>query len=336
MTAAMVCRFVLLLSAACAAASACGGGGGIPDEELEGLVISPPDEPPPIDLDRAVADGRELGRALAVGHHAVRGKLGAHVAVITSRVEVTEGSAGEPVEQLSDETRLEVAADGRYHARLDNSADYGREVIFDGQALYLRPRYAKWHRRPPNDEHEAGAILDQMYAVAGDYFDLVAHAAEVSDKGAEQVAGRAGRRVEIRLAPRPGTPPAQPLTQRTWRESVVVQALSGDAVLDAETALPLRARFSATVGFQRDGRSFTMSLEVGHELSAIGAGPAADALAVPAPEVVIATPERLREVDDRDQLLEGIAPPTRRGRAPAAAAPPAPAPAGPPPRKEVE
>jgi hypothetical protein len=50
---------------------------------------------------------------------------------------------------------------------------------------------------------------------------------------------------------------------------------------------------------------------------------------VPATEDVVATPERLREVDDRDFLLQGIAPPLRKAAdgstiAPQPKAPPAP------------
>jgi len=294
-------------AATLALSAACGGGGGVADEELGGLVVSPPSEDPAVDPARASTDGRELGRALAIRHAEVARRLGAHTAKITSRIEVKEGDT--VVESLSDETLVEISADGDYHARYDNSADYGREVIWQGGAMFLRPRYAKWHRRPPTDEQEPIAVRDQMYAVAGDYFDLVAHAAEVSDKGAAEVAGRSGRRVEIKLDPSPARPPAQPLTQRKWRESVTVQALEGEAVLDAESAIPLQARFAAKVTFNRDGRTFTMSLEVGQELAAIGQ---AVALVTPPPEEVVTTPERSRETDERDALLQGMAPPAKR------------------------
>lgn len=289
------------------ALGACSGDGGIKDEELEGLVVSPPSERPPVELGKASADGVELGRALTTPHHEVAGKLGAHVVKVTTRIEVKEGD--KVVESLSDETVLEYAADGQYHARYDNSADYGREVLWQSGALYLRPRYARWHRRPPTTDAEPQTIRDQMYAVAGEYFDLVAHAAEVTDKGAATVAGRDGRRVEIKLSPSPVKAPAETLTQRKWRETVTVQELAGEAVLDAEAALPLSARFTGKLAFSRDGRSFTMTLEVGHDVSAIGQ---AVALVTPPPEEVVETPERLREVDERDQLLEGIAPSSKK------------------------
>jgi hypothetical protein len=307
-------RAALILATLALGLGACSGDGGVKDEELEGLVVSPPSERPPVDLDKATADGVELGRALTTPHHEVAAKLGAHQLKVTSRIEVKEGDT--VVETLSDETVLEYAADGQYHAKYDNSADYGREVLWQAGALYLRPRYARWHRRPPTNDSEPQTIRDQMYAVAGEYFDLVAHAAEVTDKGAATVAGRGGRRVEIKLAPSPRKPAAQVLTQRKWRETVTVQALTGEAVLDAEAALPLSARFAATLAFSRDGRSFTMTLEVGHEVTSVGQ---AVALVTPPPEEVVDTPQRSREVDERDQLLDGFAPSSKKaGPQPAA------------------
>lgn len=296
---AFVCAVALL--------TACTGDGGVKDEDLEGLVISPPSEAAAVDPGKAAGDGGELGRAFAIEHREVGKRLGPHTVKITSRIEVKEGDT--VVENLTDETTIEVTADGEFHARYDNSADYGREVLWQGKILFLRPRYAKWHRRPPTDEQEPHRLRDEMYAVAGDYFELVAHAAEVSDRGAVQVGGRDGRRVEVKLSPSPKKPPVQHLTQREWRESITVQELEGDAVLDAESAIPLQVRFKTRFTFARDGRTFTMTLEVGQELAGIGQ---AVALVTPPPEEVVATPERSRETDERDALLEGIAPPSKK------------------------
>ncbi|MCA9680076.1 MAG: hypothetical protein H6708_17290 [Kofleriaceae bacterium] len=313
---------------ACLAAG-CSGHGGVKDEELEGLVVAPDDQPPPVDVDKAATDGRELTRALALPDRDVAA-LGSHRVHITSKVEVKEGA--EVVDSLSDDTILEVAADGQFHGKLDNSADYGREIIFTGGELYLRPRYARWHRRLPTEPGEPAHLRDELYAVLGDYFDLVGHAAEVSDKGAATVAGRAGRKVEIKLAPSPGKPPRQALTQRKWRESVTVTALAGEAVLDADHGFPLSAHVTAELGFVRDGRSFTMALEVTHELADFGA---AIAIAPPPADETVDTPMRLREVDERDALLEGIAPPAKAsgGNAPTGRGP---EPTQPPPPVDLE
>ena len=59
----------------------------------------------------------------------------------------------------------------------------------------------------------------------------------------------------------------------------------------------------------RDGRRFTMKVSVDSTISGLGS-PAM--VLAPADGEVVATPERVREVDDRDYLLQGIAPPLRR------------------------
>jgi hypothetical protein len=300
-------RLLGAIGFALVSASACGSGGGVKDEELEGLVLAPPAEATAVAIDRAVKESGELARAFALPHHEVAKKLGAHTVKITSRYEVKEGD--KVVDQLSDTTTIELGAGESFRAVYENSADYGREVIFEGGHLFLRPRYSKWHRRAPNEPAEPAHTRDQMYAVLGDYFAVVAHAAEVTDKGPAKAAGRDGRRVEIKLDPTPAKPAAQVLTQRKWRESVTVQALEGDAVLDADSAAPLQARFKATFTFSRDGRTFTQTLEVGQEVTGVGS---AVALVTPPPEEVVVTPERSHEVDERDELLKGMAPPSRR------------------------
>jgi hypothetical protein len=73
--------------------------------------------------------------------------------------------------------------------------------------------------------------------------------------------------------------------------------------------VPLSVKLTGTVVFTRDGRRFTMKVSVDSSASEIGR---AAAIAAPPADQVVSTPERLREVDDRDFLLQGIAPPLRR------------------------
>jgi hypothetical protein len=68
-------------------------------------------------------------------------------------------------------------------------------------------------------------------------------------------------------------------------------------------------KLTGTLGFSREGRRFTMKLAVDSTIS--GLGTTAE-IAPPSDDEVVATPERRREVDDRDYLLQGIAPPLRR------------------------
>jgi hypothetical protein len=295
----------VVLAVAVAAVAACSGGK-TSDQELGELVVAPTRERPPIDVALAARDPGELGRALAMPHHDALAALGPHTHVAKSAVVVHDGAA--QVDALTVETTIEPGADGAWHAVANNSADYGREAIWHGGALYLRPRYARWHRRAPNDAEEPTRLRDEYGAEIAAVWDLVAPGVALADKGPRTVAGRAGRVVELAPARSPRTPPPEPLTQRKWRESRVVEAVSGEVVLDAGTGAPLAARLAGKISFVRDGKRYTMTIDASHEVRDVGQ---LVAITLPPPDEVVATPERLREVDDRDALLKGIAPPTR-------------------------
>ena len=286
--------------AACAAA--CGGGRG-GDREPPGLVTATVTAPRPIDVDRAARDAGELARAVAQPWRIAAAALGDHSLTIDSTVVVKDGAA--VLEQLGEHVTIASAAAGAYHATADNTADYGREVVWVGGQLYLRPRYALWHGRGPERDDEPQELRDQLAAVLGDYLDLCARGLEVSDKGPAQAAGRSGRRVELKLAPTPRAVPAQAVTQRAWRDTIVVTAARGEVVLDDELGVALTGTLTAEVRFQRDGKPLTMAVTVTHTALAT----AAPAVAPPAADQVVATPIRAREVDDRNALLKGIAPP---------------------------
>lgn len=284
------------------ALGACGGGGAS-DRELQGLVTSVSTAPKPIDTGRAARDGAELARALAQPWRVAAKVLGDHRLTVTSSVEVRDGTA--VLERLGDETVIESAANGDYHAKSDNTADYGREVVALGGKLYLRPRYALWHARGPESDDEIAAIRDQMAAVLGDYTDLVARGIEVSDRGAVQQVGRPAHKLALALAPSPRGATKAAVTQRAWRDSVVVKSLTGEVVLDDELGVALGGKLVAEATFVRDGKPLTMAITVEHHVATIPA----PVIAAPPVEQTVATPERAREVDDRNALLQGIAPP---------------------------
>jgi hypothetical protein len=299
--------------AASLVALGCGRSQGVPDRDLGGLVVASNRHAPKIDVDRATTDPGELGSALALPHHEVAALLGVHTVAIAMATHVTEN--GKPVTDLDDKTSVELGAKGTFHAIYTNSADYGRETTFVGGVLYLRPRYQRWHQRAPETPDEPTQLADQFYDPIVATWELLAPGVELTDKGPAQVAGRAGRKIEVKPAPSPKQPAAEPLAQRKWRETRTIDALTGEVVLDAETGVPLAVKLSGTIGFTRDGRRFAMQVSVQSDVTAIGQ-PAA--IATPSTEEVVATPERLREVDDRDYLLQGIAPSSHH---PAAKAP---------------
>lgn len=311
---------IRVVLAATLALAACGRSQGVEDRDLGGLVVAPSAEDRPIDVDRAAKDPAELGRALAVVHH--RWPLPAHTLSISTATTVEEG--GKPVDDLTDHTTLELGDKGAFHAVYTSSADYGREVIFAGGQLYLRPRYQKWHQRAPETPDEPAQLQDEMAGAVFATWDLLAPGVELTDQGPTQVGGRAGRKIAVKLSPSPRRPPAEPLPQRAWRQQRSIDAVSGEVVLDAEKGVPLHVALTGTVGFTRDNRRFAMKVSVQAEVSGVGT---AATIQAPAAEDVVATPERLREVDDRDFLLQGIAPPLRKNPD-GTAVTPAPVPAG--------
>jgi hypothetical protein len=288
------------------AAVACGRSKGVPDQELGNLVVETTKPAPPIDVARAAKDPVELGRALMQPHRKVAAAVGAHTALLASKTTVDEG--GKVVSDMSEQTKLELGDKDTFHAEYTNTADYGREAIFAGDKLYLRPRYQRWHRRAPETVDEPLALRDSFYSPVAATWDLLAPGAELTDQGATQVAGRAGRKIAVKLAPTPAKPAAETLTQRKWRETRVVEELTGEIVLDDKGA-PLAVKLAGTVSFMRDGRRFKMKTSLTSELSGLGTPVA---ITPPADTDVVATPERPREVDDRDFLLQGIAPPIRK------------------------
>jgi hypothetical protein len=312
----MSSRSVLALLALTAA---CGRGERVPDDQLVGLVV---EATPPAKLETELArrDPAELGRALTAPHALVAAALGPHSLLIESRTIVTEG--GTPQSELSDRVQLELGDQGSFHGVYTNSEDYGREAIFVGGKLYLRPRYQRWNGRAPETAGEAAEIRDKYFSAIGGTWDLVAPAVELIDRGAAQVAGRDGIKLELKLSAAPRENPREPLSQRRWRETRTIDALDGEVVLDAATGVPLAVKLTAAVTFQRDGRRFTMKLELDGKITALGAV----AIAAPPEAEVVVAPTRRHEVDDRDFLLRGIAPPLRK-RADGTAIAPTPTPA---------
>ncbi len=302
------------------AAMACGRASGVSDEQLGNLVVEPKQGNQKIDVAKAASDPAELGRALTQPYARVLAALGPHTVAIKTQTLVDE--AGKQVSDLADETTLENGDKDTFHAVYTNTADYGRETIFVGDKLFLRPRYQRWHGRAPESAGEPAEIRATFYGAIPATWDLVGYAAELTDKGTVQVAGRAGRKIEIKGSPSADKAPRETLAQRKWREGRSVEALAGHVVLDQDSGAPLSVELDAKLGFSRDGRSFAMKVKLQAAVTAVKAA----AISAPPEGEVVATPGRMREVDERDYLLQGIAPPIRKN-ADGTGVTPAPAPA---------
>ncbi len=284
---------------------ACGASGGTPDDELPGLVHAQVENAPAIDVARAAKDPAMLAAAVDLPEHRATLLLGPHALVVRSTATVKDGDA--VIESLSDDVILDDGGDDDFHGKDDNSADYGREIIATGGALYLRPRYARWHARAPEDG-ELQKLRDELGQTLAADFDLLAPAIAGVDRGETEVAGRPARRIGLELAPVPH-PVTASVTQKKWREGATVEAVSGEVVLDARTGVPLHAHVEGRLAFSQGNHRYHMTLVVDHDVSKIGSKPA---IAPPPAEDTVATPQRLREVDERDLLLEGMAPPARK------------------------
>jgi hypothetical protein len=287
-------------------AVSCGRAQGVADEDLGDLVTAPVESTTPIKAARAATDPAELSRALAQPLTVVVAALGPHRTEMSSVTVVDE--AGAVVSELTETTKLELGDKAAYHGEYTNTADYGREVIFDGTSLFLRPRYQRWHQRAPESPAEPAEQRDKFYAPIAATWELFAPAVELIDKGAATIAGRPGTKIEVRKSPKPGANPTEKLAQRKWREARVIEDVTGEVVLDTEKAVPLSVKLAGTISFMRDGRRFKMKVTLTSTVTALGAQP----ITAPAPTEVVVTPERMREVDDRDTLLQGIAPPSRK------------------------
>ena len=284
----------------------CSRAQGIEDKDLGNLVVAPAATTAAIVATRAVSEPAELSRALAQPLTSVVAALGAHRTEMTQLTVVEE--AGKVASELTETTVLELGDKGAYHGAYGNTADYGREVISDGAMLYLRPRYQRWHHRAPESPTETVEQRDKFYAPIAATWELLAPAVELNDKGTATVAGRNGHKVEIRKAPKAVPNAAEKLVQRKWREARVIEAVSGEVILDAEKGVPLSVKLAGTISFMRDGRRFQMKVTLDAKVTGLEPW----VVAVPDKTEVVTTPERLREVDDRDALLEGIAPPSRK------------------------
>ncbi len=299
-----------LLVGACSA-----DGEGRPDSELGNLVVSPAEVIHNVDLDKAASDADELLAAVLLPHAWLGETLGAHVVHGTSSIEVREGDI--VFEQLEETLELEFDGEDRFAAVLDNSKEYGRHAIYDGNELYLRPRFGLYHARAPQTKTEATQIRNEITGGVGDTLALLSRGIEVSDRGTKTRNGRAVRELALKLAPNPRKTPEETLTQKLWRNSIEVKTLSGLVALDAETGTAIFVQLEGSIGYKREGRSFVMNMKAERSIVDIGHS---RAVAAPTAEEIMRIGARRRELDERDTLLKNIAPPARKAPTPAASA----------------
>jgi hypothetical protein len=279
-------------------------------EESSPLLVASKAEVKAPDLARATADPEELVRAILLPHRSTARRLGAHRFRGEHRLRVSEH--GKEIESLDETTAVELAANGDLHALYTNTRSYGRELYAVGGTIWVRPRWGKFHMRPPASPDEAARVADEIYGTLAADLELVGFSLKVTDGGAAEVAGRAAKKLRLALGP-PRKKPAEADATRKWRDAVTVQALDGELALDAETGTLLDGRLATRVTFQREGRALEMLLESKHAVSDVGAS---ISVAAPPEAESVTTPTRSHEFEERQQLLEGIAPPAPKAPVP--------------------
>jgi len=285
--------------------------GSNPESDLGGLLHSTISDAAPIDVAAAGSELAELERAVSEPCSRACAALGAHRSATRAKVEVKRGSTA--VSTLTTETALLYDGKGAFAVTAHNDKEYGRDAIFDGQTLYLRPRFGKYHKRAPEEPGEPSHILDEILATPMAYFELLAPGLAIRKSTEKAVDGRAAVVIDIELASSPRPRPEEAVTQRKWRESAATKSASGTITLDKETGALLAMKVSGQVAFTRDGDNFLMSLELEHRISDVGTSATVEA---PAEADTVKAPHTLSELEERESLLRGIAAPARRGKTP--------------------
>jgi hypothetical protein len=313
----MLCARPLLL--ALLALSAC-------SERGSGSEPAPQLPAPTASLDRealARGEARALLGALAMPHHYLAARLGAHRLHCRSTLATTVGSQTREVRQ---EVELRVDGKGRYAALKHTHPQFGQEVIWTGEHLYPRLRHGKFLKRQAR-AGEPAAIADRIAGLLPAYVGLLRRFMRVELKGTSSVGGRAALKLALGLDPSPRPPPRSAAPARAWRQTISVSALSGVALLDRESGAPLsvdlRARWSfnppkggATASgipaaVDRDATG-TMELSFEQRVNELGA---VKAIAPPPEAETIDNPRRVRLELER-QMLSGELPLSDEGRAP--------------------
>lgn len=281
----------LVLAAASAIASGCGGS---KKKKVPSGQVPRAAKPERVSADRAAESGADLVRATQTPHHVLWQAVGPHRIEMKSTMKITGASA----ETLDEDFALAIDGNGAFTLLHNNSRDYGKDVVFVGPDLYIRPRYGKYVHRPA-EQGEGERLRDETYGALAAYLEVVGFALEPRAEDV-QVAGRAAKKLTLSLGA--GKPASQPEAhpERKWRETVTPGVIDGVIVLDEKTAAPLSANLHIAYKFVRDGAPVEVDLTLTMDVKDIGT---AQKIAAPAPEAFVEVPVRARPMVERDELL---------------------------------
>ena len=239
------------------------------DRDLGGLVVAPEDRGR-ADRRRARGEGsRPSSAARSRCRIATSSRRSARTRS-RSRRRPPSTKAASRVERARPTTRRSSSASTAHStATYTNSADYGREVIFAGGQLYLRPRYQRWHGRAPETPDEPAQIRERASTARSPRRGICSRrGVELTDRGAG--AGRRARGPQDRREARAVA--AQAAGRAARPAQVAREAHDRSASPARSSSTPTRAcrssvKLAGTVGFSRDGRRFTMKVTLESDVS---------------------------------------------------------------------
>jgi hypothetical protein len=261
-----------LLTAGLALLAACSN----PVDRAAKERIFSPEAPPAVvasakeslDPQKVASDSKLAHRVVDMGSAEVTERIGPHR--FSAEVAFT-WTAGKDTVKLTETRLLESAAggvSGDFHARIENSRDQGLEVVRARGQVFARSKFGKYRLRL-RDRGMAERTRDETAGALRELDGLFQGRMELALEGPTSVEGRSAFRYTVRLAAaaadRPArgeTPPAvgyarAGLDEDSARRQRFIdqrqpKKLSGEVVVDAATAVVLRAHLDGLVAVPGD------------------------------------------------------------------------------------
>jgi hypothetical protein len=162
---------------------------------------------------------------------------------------------GRPDQAFEDRYELRCAGPSDCYGRQDNSLEYGLEFYRIGELTYFRHRYQRYLRFA-EEPAEARLRVERIWGAGAAVIELLQGHLALTPAGETTAAGRPASR--YKLAPGQGVPRVHH-GRRAWRSRLKVISVSGEALLDKATGVPLSLRVSYAVAAPKAGRTVTLT-----------------------------------------------------------------------------
>jgi hypothetical protein len=249
--------------------------------------IFSPEDPPPVvssakeslDAQKLASDPKLAHRVVDMGPAEVTERIGPHR--FSAEVSFT-WTTGKDTVKLTETRLLESAAGGvagDFHARLDNSRDQGLEVVRSKGQVFARSKYGKYRLRL-RDRGMAERTRNETAGALRELDALFQGRLELTLEGPTSVEGRPAVRYTVRLSdaatavkPSRGEPPPSVAYARggldedsgrrqRFMDQRQPKKLSGEVLVDAATAVVLRAHLDGTLAVPGDKSVAAAQLQI--------------------------------------------------------------------------